>query len=143
MPRRTGTYNNEHSGQSNRPRHAGKCEPIARRVEATDGRSHYVEIGRGENLGPTNIGVIVRLAPAEHGIRRADRTIVEVATANGGRYTIDAHLRHDPSVTEAYAETHVRRLEAMRRLIRPSRSGSTPTRSPTPIKRSPLAWARS
>ncbi|PNB33425.1 hypothetical protein C1X73_38365, partial [Pseudomonas sp. FW305-130] len=36
--------------------------------------------------------------------------------ANEGRYDVDAHLRHDPSATEAFAETHVRRLEAMRRL---------------------------
>jgi type IV secretory pathway VirD2 relaxase len=87
-------------------------------VEATDGRSHYVEIGRGENLGATSTGSIVRIAPAEHGVRQADRTIAEVAAANGGRYTVDAHLRHDPSATEAYAETHVRRLEAMGRLTR-------------------------
>jgi type IV secretory pathway VirD2 relaxase len=87
-------------------------------VEATDGRSHYVEIGRGENLAATSAGAIVRIAPVEHGVREADRTVAEVAAANGGRYTIDAHLRHDPSATEAYAETHVRRLEAMRRLTR-------------------------
>lgn len=87
-------------------------------VEATDGRSHYVEIGRSENLGATSTGAIVRIAPAEHGVRQADRTIAEVAAANDGRYTIDAHLQHDPSATEAYAETHVLRLEAMRRLMR-------------------------
>jgi type IV secretory pathway VirD2 relaxase len=87
-------------------------------VEATDGRSHYVGIGRGDNLGATPNGAIVRIVPAEFGIREADRTIAAVAAANGGRYTIDAHLAHDPSATEAYAESHVRRLEAMRRLTR-------------------------
>jgi hypothetical protein len=29
---------------------------------------------------------------------------------------VDIHLRHDPSATQAFAETHVRRLEAMRRI---------------------------
>lgn len=29
---------------------------------------------------------------------------------------MDAHLRHDPTATQAFAETHVRRLEAMRRI---------------------------
>lgn len=29
---------------------------------------------------------------------------------------MDAHLRHDPTANQAFAETHVRRLEAMRRL---------------------------
>lgn len=85
-------------------------------VEATDGRSHYVEIGKGENVEPNVIGAIVRIAPVGVGIREADRTIATVAVANGGRYDVDAHLRHDPSATEAFAETHVRRLEAMRRL---------------------------
>jgi type IV secretory pathway VirD2 relaxase len=85
-------------------------------VEATDGRSHYVEIGRGEKLGEIRSGAIVRIESAEHGVREADRAIVEVAAANGGRYTIDAHLRHDPSATQSFAEAHVRRLEAMRRL---------------------------
>lgn len=85
-------------------------------VEATDGRSHYVEIGKGEHVETHPAGAIVRVAPVETGVRKADRIVAEVAAANGGRYTIDAHLRHDVSATEAFAETHVRRLEAMRRL---------------------------
>jgi len=85
-------------------------------VEATGGRTHYVEIGRGENVEPHANGAIVRIEPVPTGVREADRTVAAVAAANGGRYTIDAHLRHDPSATEAFAETHVRRLEAMRRL---------------------------
>ena len=87
-------------------------------VEAADGRSHYVELGNGENVAPHAKGAIVRIAPVETGIREADRMIAEVAAGNGGRYTIDAHLKHDPNATEAFAETHVRRLEAMRRLTR-------------------------
>src|SRR3546814_14314094 len=88
-------------------------------VEATDGRSHYVELGKGENVEAHANGAIVRIAPVETGVREADRTIAEVAAANEGRYTVDSHLRHDPSATEGYAEAHVRRLEAMRR---PSRN---------------------
>src|SRR3546814_18217351 len=41
--------------------------------------------------------------------------VADVAVANGGRYSVDLHLRHDPSATQAFAATHVRRLEAMRR----------------------------
>jgi type IV secretory pathway VirD2 relaxase len=84
-------------------------------VEATDGRSHYVEIGSGDSVGPQPAGAIVRIAPREGGVREVDRTIAEIAAANDGRYTIDAHLKHDPSASESFAETHVRRLEAMRR----------------------------
>jgi type IV secretory pathway VirD2 relaxase len=85
-------------------------------VEATDGRSHYVEIGKGETVEAHATGAIVRISSVTVGIRPADRTVAEVAAGNGGRYTIDAHLRHDPSATEAFAQTHVRRLESMRRL---------------------------
>lgn len=102
--------------------HRGLSDEIADRhyviVEATDGRSHYVDIGKGENAGSHAAGAIVRIVPVEIGIRTSDRTIVEVAVAGDGRYSIDAHLRHDPSATQAFAETHVRRLEAMRRLTR-------------------------
>ena len=84
-------------------------------VEATDGRTHYVDIGTDGTPAPLATGAIVRIVPARPAIRAVDRTIAAVAAANGGRYTIDAHLRHDASATEAFAETHVRRLEAMRR----------------------------
>ena len=37
-------------------------------VEATDGRSHYVEIGRGENIEPLGSGAIVRVVPAANSV---------------------------------------------------------------------------
>ncbi|MDQ8757472.1 relaxase/mobilization nuclease RlxS [Sphingosinicella sp. LHD-64] len=87
-------------------------------VDAIDGRTHYAEIGKGEAVEPIPESAIVRIAPRTGGARQADRTIAEVAAANDGRYTIDAHLRHDATASEAFAETHVRRLEAMRRVLR-------------------------
>jgi type IV secretory pathway VirD2 relaxase len=86
-------------------------------VDGTDGRIHHVDIGRGETVEPTPEGAIVRIVPRSTGIRDADRTVADVAAANGGLYSIDLHLRHDPAATEVFAETHVRRLEAMRRLM--------------------------
>lgn len=61
-------------------------------------------------------GAIVAVAPKPVGPRAVDRTVAEVAAANGGRYDIEAHLRHDPTASRAFAETHIRRLEAMRRI---------------------------
>ena len=84
-------------------------------VDGIDGRTHYVDIGRGEATEPTPDGNIVRVTPKTVEPRRVDRTVAEVAVANDGRYTIDLHLKHDPRATEEYAETHVRRLEAIRR----------------------------
>ena len=87
-------------------------------VEALDGRAHYAEIGKGEAVSPIPKDAIVEIAPCSGGVRPVDRTIVEVAAAHGGHYTSDAHLRHDPSARERFAETHIRRLEAMRRVAR-------------------------
>ncbi len=84
-------------------------------VDGVDGRAHYIDIGKGDMTEPTPDGSIVRVTPKSVEPRKADRTVAEVAAANAGRYTIDLHLRHDPGATEEYAETHVRRLEAIRR----------------------------
>ena len=86
-------------------------------VDGVDGRSHYVAIGQGAESDATlSRGSIVRIEPVQVEIREVDRTIARVAAANGGHYDVDAHLRHDPTATQAFAETHVRRLEAMRRI---------------------------
>jgi len=86
-------------------------------VDGTDGRSHYVAIGAGaESDGSLARGAIIRVDPNRPDVREVDRTIAAVAAANGGRYDIEAHLRHDPTATQGFAETHVRRLEAMRRI---------------------------
>jgi len=84
-------------------------------VDGIDGRVHYVDIGRGDATEPTPEGSIVRVAPRGAGARDVDRTVVEVAVANNGRYSVELHLRHDPSASEAFAEAHVRRLEAIRK----------------------------
>ncbi|MEW5704367.1 MAG: relaxase/mobilization nuclease RlxS [Pseudomonadota bacterium] len=85
-------------------------------VDALDGRAHYVDIGKGEGTEPTPEGAIVRIEPKRPEPRQVDRTVSEIAAANGGRYDVDIHLRHDPSANAGFAETHVRRLEAIRRV---------------------------
>jgi hypothetical protein len=84
-------------------------------VDGVDGRAHYLEIGSGDAVEPLPEGAIVRIASATASARPADRTVAEIAAANGGIYSIEAHRRHDPSASEAFAEAHVRRLEALRR----------------------------
>lgn len=83
-------------------------------VDAADGRSHYVALGRedAEGIGE---GMIVRIDPLRAEIREADRMVTKVAAANGGRYDVEAHLKFDKTATRAFVETHIRRLEAIRR----------------------------
>ena len=87
-------------------------------VDATDGRSHYVDIGRGDATVPIPAGTLVRIEPKPTAARPVDLTVAEIAAANGGCYSIDIHLRHDANATQTFAETHVRRLEAMRRAMK-------------------------
>ncbi|APL96427.1 DUF3363 domain-containing protein [Sphingobium indicum] len=93
-------------------------------VDGVDGRVHYVDIGRGDATPSVPEGAAVRIEPTRAEATQADRTVDAVARANGGRYSIDLHLRHDPQASEAYAASHVRRLEAMRR------AGAGPERQP-------------
>ncbi len=87
-------------------------------VDGVDGRVHFADIGPGEKVDPTPEGAIVKVMPRMGGVRDVDRAIADVAATNGGRYSVDAHLRHDPAAQEAFADAHVRRLEAMRKVMR-------------------------
>jgi type IV secretory pathway VirD2 relaxase len=93
-------------------------------VDGIDGRVHYVDIGRGDATPSVPEGATVRIDPTRADATQADRTVAAIARANGGRYSIDLHLRHDPNASEAFATSHVRRLEAMRR------AGAGPERLP-------------
>jgi Protein of unknown function (DUF3363) len=82
-------------------------------IDGIDGRSHYTDIGEAEGSFP--VGSIVRLSNRSTEPHQVDRTVAEIAAAKEGRYSIDIHLQHDPAASEAFAVTHVRRLEAIRR----------------------------
>ncbi|BCG97254.1 MULTISPECIES: relaxase/mobilization nuclease RlxS [unclassified Mesorhizobium] len=84
-------------------------------VDGVDGKSHWIDIGKGELTEPTPDGCIVRVTSRDTKPRQVDRTIADIATAHGGRYSVDMHLKHDAFATESFAETHIRRLEAIRR----------------------------
>ena len=84
-------------------------------IDGLDGRVHYIDIGRGSLTEPVPDGAIVRVEPAPVEARPADRLVAEVARANGGVYSVERHLLHDRRASPAFAQAHVRRLEAIRR----------------------------
>ncbi len=84
-------------------------------IDGIDGRVHYVDIGRGDATPSVPEGATVRIEPTKAPASQADHTVDTIARAHGGRYSVDLHLRHDPGASEAFAASHVRRLEAMRR----------------------------
>ncbi len=85
-------------------------------VDSVDGRALYIDIGRGDATEPTPEGSIIRVTPKSVEPRQVDRTVAEVAAANGGRYNIALHMNHDQRASFEFAEAHVRRLEAIRKL---------------------------
>lgn len=83
-------------------------------VDGIDGRVHHIDIGRGDAVEALPDGAIVRIRPRVVGPRASDRVVAEIAEANGGSYSVDLHLQHDPSARVEFVEAHVRRLEAIR-----------------------------
>lgn len=84
-------------------------------VDGVDGGTHYVDIGyRRENddLAP---GAIVEIHARKNEPKEVDRNIDRIARANRGCYGIEAHLERVKDDSRAYAQTHVRRLEYLRR----------------------------
>lgn len=82
-------------------------------LDATDGRTLYVDIGQA-NVDATH-GSVVSVAPRVAEVREVDRTVADIAAAAGGRYSTDIHLAHERSATPAFVRSHIRRLEAIRR----------------------------
>jgi hypothetical protein len=94
-------------------------------IDGVDGRVHYVALGApgmaaaGEEA---TIGSIVEIAPTPTGPRPADRNIARLARETGDyRPSIHRAMAESAGVRVpggdygAYAESHVRRLEALRR----------------------------
>lgn len=86
-------------------------------VDGVDGRTHYVGIGSGEATEHLPAGAVIRIRPRSAAVRPADERIAEIAGASDARYSVDIHLAHEPAATAAFAEAHVRRLEAIRRSV--------------------------
>lgn len=85
-------------------------------VDGVDGRTHYVELGlRNADDARLIRNTIIELRAREIAPRAVDRTIAEIASRNHGLYSIGLHGAADPGASAEFIQTHVRRLEAMRR----------------------------
>lgn len=91
-------------------------------IDGIDGQVHHVTMGGTAMEEEVRIGSIVKIGRARPGPRPADRNIAEIAMATG-EYRPSHHLgiaevgrvRVPGGDYEAYIESHVRRLEALRR----------------------------
>ena len=84
-------------------------------VDAVDGRSHYIDVGHQDDLSEFRRGAMVQVTARSGEPRAADRTVAEIAAGNDGIHGPDEHLAQDRKASPAFAQAHVRRLEALRR----------------------------
>jgi type IV secretory pathway VirD2 relaxase len=95
-------------------------------VDGIDGRTHYVELGvRQATDEPLIRNTIVEVRAREVGPREVDRTVADIARRNQGVYSVALHRAFDAKASEEHIQTHVRRLEAMRRRSLVERSDSS------------------
>ena len=85
-------------------------------IDGMGGHVTYVNIGPSDRLADFDKGMIVTAQPTSREPRASDKTIIEIASANGGRYSPRLHMEHDASARPEFVEAHVRRLEALRRV---------------------------
>ena len=82
-------------------------------VDGVDGHTHYVDVGT--NVLDARPGAVVQIEPRQAGVREVDRTIVTIAGASKGWYSVELHRFRDPRASEPFATAHIRRLEGLRR----------------------------
>ena len=85
-------------------------------VDAADGRVQHIALDPKQDMDDLPNGAIAEVHPASSKLKPSDRTIIEVANSNDGIYSPDVHAEHDPSASPEFVQTHVRRLEALRRM---------------------------
>jgi type IV secretory pathway VirD2 relaxase len=95
---------------------------VALIVDGVDGRTHHVALGDKAVAQDAPMGSIVEIGRASVGPRASDRNIAAMA-ADTGVYrpsehramAVDGHIRVPGGDFDGYIESHVRRLEALRR----------------------------
>jgi len=90
-------------------------------VDGIDGRVHYAEMAGAQAEG-VRIGAVVEIGRAAAKPRQVDRTIAEFAASRHGMYEPASHKfavekldRIPGGAPAAFVQSHVRRLEALRR----------------------------
>ncbi|PHZ86763.1 DUF3363 domain-containing protein [Paremcibacter congregatus] len=84
-------------------------------LDGTDGNHWYVDMGELEQISDLNQGMIISVKAAHKQASQVDHRIAAIAHQNGGIYSEGKHRDFDPKASAAYIQSHVRRLESLRR----------------------------
>jgi len=85
-------------------------------IQPMSGLVFYVPMGGSDNLRGLDKGSTVRLSRNVSEPKPADITIARIAKTNGGIYSVEAHLKIDPSAQPEYVKAHIRRLKYLSRV---------------------------
>jgi len=84
-------------------------------IQSLQGQHIHTRVSETETFETLAKGQVIRLQPHPKGARKIDHSIAEFAKSHGGVYSKVHHVTEGGNVSPAYAQAHVRRLEALRR----------------------------
>ena len=84
-------------------------------IEDLKGSPIFSKVADDETFESLKQGQVITLKPHAKGPRNIDRSIAAFASKNQGIYSEASHATQSDRVSPAYAQAHVRRLEALRR----------------------------
>jgi len=95
-------------------------------IDSLDAQPVYAKVADDETFETLRKGQVVTFTPHPKGARKIDQSIAAFAERNGGIYSEARHATEGERVSPAYAQAHVRRLEALRRekLVARNKDGS-------------------
>ena len=84
-------------------------------IESMDGKNQYVDIGQADDIDNWACGHIIEVKARTAAPRQVDKTIATVASKNSGFYSAEFHETYDPNASPEFIQSHIRRLEVLRR----------------------------
>lgn len=84
-------------------------------IQSLDGAPIYAKVSESETFETLKKGQIVTFQPHQLGARKIDHSISAFAKSHNGTYSEVRHITEGGNISPAYAQAHVRRLEALRR----------------------------
>jgi len=83
-------------------------------IRSLDGEHIHTKVSEDETFETLQKGQVITLQPHQQGPRKIDYSIADFAKIHDGIYSEARHATEGGNVSPAYAQAHVRRLEALR-----------------------------
>ena len=97
-------------------RHGDFHERAFAMIDGIDGAVHHIDLGDADFTDDVNRGAIVEISGQGDGVKKSDHVIDAVARENDNVYSPTRHENFDGKANREFIRSHVRRLEALRRL---------------------------